>query len=256
MRYFGTALTDTGISKHINQDSMCLKIAETESFGQVVMAVVCDGMGGLSKGELASATLIRVFEGWFHHVLPGKLAHSSMEQIAADLNRMVKDQNSRIINYGKQIHADLGTTLTVFLVIRDAYLILHVGDTRAYEISDGLRQLTEDQTYVAREVRRGTMTLEEAGADKKRNVLLQCVGASKNVEPDILYGRIYPETVYMLCSDGFRHVITESEMYDNLNPAVLCDIRSMEKNGRYLINLVKARKEKDNISVMLLKATV
>ena len=253
MRFFGVALTDTGISKNINQDSMCLKIARTDECGQTVMAVVCDGMGGLAKGELASATVIRVFENWFHNVLPKQIANRTHEQLAPGLVHMVKEQNYRIMNYGKQVGASLGTTVTVLLIIGDAYLILHVGDTRVYEITDKPRQLTEDQTYVAREVRCGRMTPEEALTDKKRNVLLQCVGASKEVAPDILFGRVRPGAVYMLCSDGLRHVITEQEIGSILRPAGISDVESMEKNGRYLIDLAKERKEKDNISVMLLK---
>ncbi len=256
MWYFGTALTDTGISKNINQDSMCLKIAQTDDCGQIVMAVVCDGMGGLAKGEVASATVIRAFESWFHHVLPKQIADRTPEQLAPGLVRLVKEQNYRIMNYGKQVGASLGTTVTVFLIIGESYLILHVGDTRVYEITDDLRQLTEDQTYVAREVRCGRMTPEEALVHKRRNVLLQCVGASKTVAPDILFGRVHPGAVYMLCSDGFRHEITEQEIGAILHPAGLSNVESMERNGRYLIDLVKERREKDNISVMLLKGVV
>ncbi|MCD7981733.1 MAG: protein phosphatase 2C domain-containing protein [Clostridiales bacterium] len=253
MRYFGTALTDTGISKNINQDSLCLKIAQTDDCGQAVMAVVCDGMGGLAKGELASATVIRAFENWFHNVLPKQIADHTAEQFAPGLVHLVKEQNYRIMNYGKQVGASLGTTVTVLLIIRDAYVILHVGDTRVYEIEDETRQLTEDQTYVAREVRCGRMTPEEALTHKRRNMLLQCVGASEVVTPDILSGRVCPGAVYMLCSDGFRHAISEQEIGSSLHPDNLRDVESMEKNGRYLIDLIKERREKDNISVMLLR---
>ena len=64
MRYTATADTDVGISKDTNQDSVLIKHA-TYPGGEVLMAIICDGMGGLSKGELASATVIRSFARWF-----------------------------------------------------------------------------------------------------------------------------------------------------------------------------------------------
>ena len=60
MNFLTAAHTDVGIRKKTNQDSLMVRVADTE-YGQVCMAVMCDGMGGLSKGELASATLSRLF---------------------------------------------------------------------------------------------------------------------------------------------------------------------------------------------------
>ena len=74
MRYTVVAETDIGIRKNINQDSVLVKHAETE-LGEILLAVVCDGMGGLDKGELASATVIRSFATWFEQELPKELVH-------------------------------------------------------------------------------------------------------------------------------------------------------------------------------------
>lgn len=60
MHYTATADTDVGIAKANNQDSILIKHASTD-IGEVLMAIVCDGMGGLAKGELASATVIRAY---------------------------------------------------------------------------------------------------------------------------------------------------------------------------------------------------
>ncbi|MCD8300678.1 MAG: serine/threonine-protein phosphatase [Clostridiales bacterium] len=254
MRYFAAALTDTGIARNINQDSLCLKIAETEEAGQIVMAVICDGMGGLAKGELASAEVIRAFSKWFHEELPTKTGYT-MEQISRVLNHLAMEMNEKIMDYGKLIRDELGTTLTVLLIMRDEYLILHVGDTRVYEIRDTVTQLTEDQTYVAREIKSGIMTVEQAKTDRRRNALLQCIGASERVIPEILFGEVTPGTIYMLCSDGLRHEAGEDEIYRALQPDMLDDTESMEKGGRGLIELVKGRGEKDNISLITVKAT-
>ena len=131
-------------------------------------------------------------------------------------------------------------------------MIVHVGDSRIYHISSRLEQLTLDHTFIAREISKGTMTIEQAKTDKRRNLLLQCVGASKVVEPDVLTGRTN-KGVYLLCSDGFRHEITETEMFESLNPINLMNKEAMHSNAKYLIEQVKTRGEKDNISVILIK---
>ena len=65
-KYICAYCSGFGIRKKTNQDSMLLKQIETKE-GQIVFAVLCDGMGGVSKGELASATVIRNFDQWFHN---------------------------------------------------------------------------------------------------------------------------------------------------------------------------------------------
>ena len=253
MKYFGSAVTDIGISKKTNQDSMCLKIVNTKNHGQITMVVICDGMGGLEKGELASATVIRTFVNWFEKELPSKLDSYSWHALSAEWDKMIKEQNYRILEYGKTIEANLGTTVSAMLIIEDKYMIAHVGDSRVYEVSGETKQLTEDQTYVAREVKRGLMSAEEAKVHPKKSVLLQCVGASRTVAPDILFGEIVPNTVFLLCSDGFRNLLTTDEIYECCNPTNANSIEAMAQNSKYLIDLVKGRKEKDNISAALIK---
>ena len=129
---------------------------------------------------------------------------------------------------------------------------MHVGDSRIYHIGSSLNQLTTDHTFVAREISRGNMTLEQAKTDKRRNLLLQCVGASKVVEPQIICGNT-DKGAYMLCSDGFRHEISETEIYESLNPVNLMNKKAMHSNVKYLIEQNKQRHERDNISVILVK---
>ena len=72
MRFQATADTDKGIVKSTNQDSLLIKHGEYFG-GEVLLAALCDGMGGLSKGELASAAVIRQFSRWFEEELPYEL---------------------------------------------------------------------------------------------------------------------------------------------------------------------------------------
>jgi len=132
-------------------------------------------------------------------------------------------------------------------------MIANVGDTRAYSINDKLTILTEDHSVVAREVKRGNITSEQAKTDPRRNVLLQCIGASKIVDPEFLFCVPAHTTTYMLCSDGFRHVINENEIYNSFNPNNLMTEEIMEKNAKELVELDMQRGETDNITVLLIK---
>lgn len=254
MKYFGTALTDTGIKKKINQDSLCLKIADTYRYGQVALAAVCDGMGGLAKGETASATVIMALSDWFENVLPEHLTAYNWQSLSREWKNIVNIQNDRLLKYGKEIKADTGTTLSALLIIGSRYMTVHVGDSRIYKISGSVKMLTNDQTVTAREVRMGYMTQEQAESDIRKNILLQCIGASHEVKPEISFGDVSKGNVYMLCSDGLVHVINESEIYSCFNPGELKNGKIMNRNAGKIIDLVKGRKEKDNISVVLLKA--
>ncbi len=253
MRFIGTAVTDVGISKDTNQDSVCLKIANTQDHGQVAMVIVCDGMGGLEKGELASATVIRAFSDWFDDVLPRRIKNYSWKELSDEWGKIIKIQNHKILEYGKRAGVNLGTTFSAMLIIDKKYMIVHVGDSRIYKITKQMEQLTEDQTFIAREIKRGTMTEEQAKTDSRKNMLLQCVGASKEVEPQLIFGDLSVNEIYMVCSDGFRHELTAEEIHNSLAPSKIKDMKIAAETLKSLVETLKIRKEKDNISVALIK---
>lgn len=253
MNFLVAAHSDVGIKKSTNQDSLCIKTANTD-FGKVVFAVIGDGMGGLSKGELASATIVKAFSDWFIEDFP-KLLYGGLQEefIRSQWETLAFDKNEKLMDYGKGQGVNIGTTVTVMLIAKNRYYIFNIGDTRAYEISNTISQITKDQTVVGREVERGNMTLEQAKIDPRRNVLLQCVGASEVIQPDFFTGEIKENAVYMLCSDGFRHEITEKEIFENFYPEVLTDENIMKTKAIYLVELNKQRLEQDNISVALIR---
>jgi serine/threonine protein phosphatase PrpC len=209
-------------------------------------------MGGLDKGEVASATVINAFSKWFDEELPYELENINMQVIGGKWAWLLKDLNIKISEYGKRRNTTMGTTFTGALFVNDEYVVVHVGDTRFYQMNSTIKQLTTDQTYIAREISRGTITPEQAKRDKRRNMLLQCVGASSQVDPEVIYGKT-EKGAYMICSDGFRHEISENEIYESLNPINLVNKNAMHSNCKYLIDQVKKRKERDNISVLLIK---
>lgn len=253
MNYIVTADTDIGIAKSTNQDSLTVKVISTGA-GRMVFALLCDGMGGLEKGEVASASVIRAFDDWVKQDL-STLCNGVLDATAikAQWEKILLEQNALIKAYGAARGVRLGTTAVVMLLTETQYYIMNVGDSRAYQIAEGLVQLTNDQTFVAREVALGNMTPEQAEVDPRRSVLLQCIGASEEVYPDFFVGEAKQNAVYMLCSDGFRHEISPAEIYYKLQPAALMNETDMHRNTLELIELNKSRNERDNISVVLVR---
>lgn len=253
MKFIISANTDVGNFKATNQDSLTVKVMNTKQ-GRMAFAVLCDGMGGLDKGEVASASVIRAFDEWMKSMLP-ELCEAQLQDalIKRQWEHIIASQNERIKNYGARQGVKLGTTVVVMLLTQSRYYLMNVGDSRAYELTSEIRQLTHDQTFVAREVLLGNMTEEQAEKDERRSVLLQCVGASDEVYPEMYFGKTAVDAVYMLCSDGFHHEISRDEIYERLQPGVLFDAATMSKNTAALIELNKQRKERDNISALLIR---
>lgn len=253
MNFLTAFHTDVGIKKNTNQDSLLIHQAQTDA-GNVLLAVLCDGMGGLAKGEVASACMIRAFSDWFRLEFPTMLNEGLQpEALRGSWERLVNSVNQKITSYSVENGVSMGTTCVALLMVDATYYIMNIGDSRVYLIFDDIYQLTKDQTYVQREIDAGRMTREEARADPQRNVLLQCVGASAVIEPDFITGQMQVNQCYMLCSDGFRHVIEPQEFRQCLNPQVSESAGAMQQNLVYLTELNKQRMEMDNITAILIR---
>ena len=242
--------TDVGIRKATNQDSILLMQAESSS-GPVLLAALCDGMGGLAKGELASAAVIRALRNWFAVKLPVLLRKDEFQtELYSAWNSFIGEMNLRIADYGRSIGANLGTTVTMLLFAGENYYIANVGDTRVYLAEDQLYQLTKDQTLVQKEVDEGKITPEQAACDPRRSVLLQCVGASAEVVPDFLAGSLRAGQQYLICCDGFRHNISPNEIFRSISSAQTES--EMKTALQMLVDLNKQRQETDNITAILI----
>lgn len=258
MNFLSVAHTDKGIRKSTNQDSVLIKEARTD-YGKINLSVICDGMGGLAKGEVASAALVRAFSRWFDEKFPfilygeRKDAQLDFNALQKSWNELIDEINTKIANYGEIYHAPCGTTLVALLLAEGRYYIVNVGDSRVYLMKDGMKLLTKDHTFVQREVEEGRMTPEEARSHPQKNVLLQCIGASPIVTPDYFEGTCETEDMFMMCSDGFRHVITEEEFMKIINPQSITTEKDMKDAAVYCTELNKQRKENDNISVIMIK---
>ncbi len=253
MEFVTAYCTDRGNVKEVNQDALLIKTAAS-SFGNIVFIAVCDGMGGLEQGEVASSTMVKYLSDWFSGELPKMLrAQQYVSLIQDSLKNLIDKVNKELMQYGEDSGIKLGTTLTAMLVIYEQYIVVHVGDTRLYEISEGIKQITADQTLVAREVKMNRLTPKEAERDPRKNILLQCIGASKNLEPEFLSGIVKEKAVYIICCDGFRHKISSEEIRQEFEHIVPKREDLLFEQCRSLVRLNKERGEKDNITVVALQ---
>lgn len=243
--------TNAGRVKSMNQDSLSVKVVNSPQ-GKIVFAMVCDGMGGLEHGELASKEAILAMNQWF---LGGfaKLVEEnrvSEQTIYRQWEKCVNQVNERLLAYANIQGVSMGTTLTALLIYKGEYYICHVGDSRLYQVAGCVEQITEDQTLVAKEVELGYLTKEQALTDPRRSVLLQCVGASDNVKPQFQRGVVPNVVTFILASDGLVHMLKEEEMYQYFHPDHIEDKKQLTDVCEHTTNLVMERGERDNITVI------
>ena len=271
MEFKVTICTDKGTVKEVNQDATMVKVANTDRLGRIAMGVLCDGMGGLSHGEVASAMMVERLQKWFSAELPGVISRANAtekldsadetQDTIADIRRewmsLASQMNMEILRYGYDKGASLGTTCVCFLMIGSEFIVMNVGDSRAYMITgEGTALLTHDQSVVQDMMDRGLMTPEEAEISPQRSVLLQCIGASGNVMPQFVRGYIAEDTSIILCSDGFWRKLSQEELENSCAPNKCTDESSMNLQLSNLIELVKERGETDNISAVLLNCNM
>ena len=250
MKYFLAAQTEVGLKKSCNQDSVILKRAKFKG-KEVCLGIICDGMGGLSCGEFASKSIVEAFWDWFLYSYSKYESIWDESRMREDIGRIISSENEGLLHYGKEHGIYLGTTVTAFLLAENRFFVWHVGDSRLYKISSSkIFKLTDDHTVIAKEIAEGRLTEKEAKKDPRRNVLLQCIGATSDVNPDMFCGEVEKGDILLLCSDGFRHEVSEKEI---LNMLLKCDNSKFNEKLRALIDLNLKRKELDNISVALVK---
>lgn len=255
MEYLMAAYTDTGLRKKTNQDSICIRRAAVFGRGEAILAVVCDGMGGLKKGEVASATAVNAFGAWFDANLSRlpSFSNSDFAQVRRQWEQLVDKLHQGLLNYAQKNMTQLGTTIAAFFAYGDRYLTMNVGDSRIYERKNALRQMTEDQSLVAREIAAGRITEEESRYHPQRNILLQCLGAGDHVIPVFTEGKVQGNALYLLCTDGMSHEVSPKELEERFQAVYLNSKDAMTSALREVTELCMARGEMDNITSILLK---
>ena len=259
MKYQFCAETNKGIRKPINQDSVIIKEGMINKT-PVMMAAVCDGMGGLQDGEIASSLLINMLEQWFEEDLCKLISftrHKGMElekTMKYSLVSLIRKANERICDYTAE-HGlkGCGTTVVVLVLYRNRYYGLNVGDSRIYLYRNHLYQMTTDQTVVQRLIDIGQINEKQAESHSERSVLLQCVGMHKKVIPEYVKGECFGNDLFLLCSDGLRHKIGKIELETVFRTEHPKTREQLSDVAQYLIDENMRRNETDNLSCILIK---
>jgi len=256
-------VTDKGITKDINQDALLIKTAHTKQNERIVFAVLCDGMGGLERGEVASGMLVNRLSAWFDNELPLILTDENITQrldrkkevdildlIKKKLYVIAMEMNYRIEDFGKEKNTSLGTTIICLFVMQNKYFVMNVGDSRVYINEKKIRQITHDHSYVQREVDLGHMTEKEAMESPQRSMLLQCIGASETLSPDFFGGEI-KKASFLLCSDGFWRQTNPNELKKLIENASTMNEADANIVLSHFVRELEKRGESDNISAIL-----
>lgn len=236
MKCLFTGMTDTGLVRAVNQDAYHL-----DSDGRFF--IVADGMGGHAGGQEASRIATQVIQSCLD-------AHWDTAILSQDLlEKSLLEANQAILEDQQQHpeRSDMGTTVVVLIFRDDQPLCAHVGDSRLYRLHGSkLDQITEDHTWVARAMRLGEITSDQARTHPLRHVLAQCLGREDLQQVDVNSLSVQPGDRLLLCSDG----LTE-ELSDQLITNQLKSIRASEKAASALINAAKDHGGRDNITVVI-----
>lgn len=245
MEYVTVGFTDKGKRKTVNQDAVLMVILG--KCNEDVLAIVCDGMGGLDQGELASREVVRAFLDWselkYLKLEKAKNLEAFEDLLYESWESLLQEVHQKIYTYGRKNKIRIGTTVTAMLFRKGIYYIVHVGDSRGYEIKKGVRRLTQDQTLA---------DIVGGIYESDSNVLIQGIGASRVIRPVYQSGKAEQGAVYLLCSDGLGNTVKDIEFPAYLNITERMDKVILEQACRELIGEARKRGEKDDISVLLI----
>lgn len=243
MKYLTSVYWECGRLAERNQDSVVLLQVLTAR-GRVLMAAVCDGMGGLAQGEKASGYITRRLQEWFYEsLLRAVQKRKAFWVIRRSLDRLVYDMQEELSRYAGREKIRLGSTMTVLVLWEKTYLLWHLGDSRAYSlsVSGGGRR------------KRGSLRCMTTDHVRGKNQLTKCVGSFGYMRPDFKMGTFGNEQAMLLCSDGFWHYIAEEEMADVLNPEAITEEMQAERRLREIGEACMKRGEEDNLSAVYIK---
>ena len=250
MRIDSWALTDVGRARKHNEDGWLID-------DQLGLYAVADGMGGHAAGEVASAQGLRIVQEKLVKKKPllDKFTKQQTPELRAQLLREVElainVASSSIFHMAqrdKKRHG-MGTTLSMMLLVGNKAFMAHVGDSRIYlHRASQVHQLSEDHSYLWEQIKKGTITVEEAKRSPFSNVITRAVGITETVQVDTLVFDVLPGDTYLLCSDGL-HGYFEGE---NELSEILAH-EDGEELPRRLISLANARGGKDNITSVVLR---
>lgn len=243
MKYLTSVYWERGSVAECNQDSLVVLQVMTAK-GRVLMAAVCDGMGGLAQGERASGYVTRRLQEWFYESLLRSVQRKKAYWvIRRSLDRLVYDMQEQLSQYARKEQISLGTTMTVLVVWEKTYLLWHLGDSRAYRLN--VKPGGKEKSGATE-----CMTVDHVHG---KNQLTKCVGSFGYKRPDYRMGIVKPGQAFLICSDGFRNLIDESELADVLNPEGMEEETRAARRLQAIGDVCMKRGEEDNMSAVYIK---
>jgi protein phosphatase len=244
---FGTR-TDRGRVRENNEDS--LRVAP-----ELGLFILSDGMGGQASGEVASRLVAETIlshcrEAEANPRLP--LSGERLPGVSEASNRLVSA--IRVANHAVRQAAErnpdlhgMGATVVALWLSGARMNLAHVGDSRAYRLRRGaLEQLTKDHSFVAEQVRRGTMTAQEASQSKLGNVLVRALGADREVDVDLDEQLVLEGDTLLLCSDGLTRELPDARIAEILGAS-----EHAQEAADQLVDLANEAGGEDNISAIV-----
>jgi PPM family protein phosphatase len=235
------AVTDPGCERELNEDRY--GVIDSESG---VAWIVCDGMGGVSGGELAAQIAMDAVRRTLSNIgcMP---ADQVVEMALREANRLI------VLRRQNQAFSSMGTTAVFALFQGCEVVISHVGDSRAYLVRGGvIQQLTVDHTYVQNLVDQGDINLEEALSHPDAHILTRCLGSQAGLELDILKFWVWP--VEETSVRDFLVLVTDG-LYTMIDDQEIARVVSSEPPQSACVKLTEEAKRKggyDNITIAII----
>ncbi len=233
------SFTDTGKVREMNQDAF-----KTGTFREGgCFAVVCDGMGGVSGGQVASDICVNEVSA---HIEKGYRKGMSMKSVKNLLVSAITASNIKVFeaaNKNKD-YLGMGTTVVAVVILNGFAAVAHIGDSRAYLISNDIKQITKDHSVVQYLIDMGRITPEQAKTHPDRNVITRAVGVTAEIDVDVDIVPINSGETILICTDGLYEYISDSEMFEiikNSNEA---------EPAKLLLDMANEAGGKDNITVV------
>ena len=245
------SLSHPGMVRTHNEDSMFVD-------GDSGLAVLADGMGGYSAGEVASGIAVNVIsKGMLQELASGR--ELSKVDIASGLTHAALLLQQQIALANKGIYeaaqarpecAGMGTTLVATVFYQNRVSIGHIGDSRCYRLrGDKFEQLTHDHSLLQEQIDSGMLTPEQAKYSLNKNLVTRALGIEAVVPADIAEYRVEAEDLYVLCSDGLTDMV-DAEVVREIVAAKRSDLAEAAAE---LIDVANQNGGRDNVSVVLIR---
>ena len=232
--------TDTGRVREINEDAFSVR----QISDNCCLMIIADGMGGHNAGETASSTACNIItEKLCTELSDGKF---SMDKVFMAMEESIKIANKTL--YSNQLAdtnlSGMGTTVVAAVVSDNKAYICNVGDSRLYYITDCVKQVTKDHSYVQDLVDKGLITSEEAEGHPNKNIITRAVGTDIDVDVDCFTLDCESGSKILMCTDGLSNFVSEEDML-----SILKSYTPSEANKK-LIETANNNGGKDNITVI------